>query len=60
MTNIKETIRLGKIRIAVKTIDSSIRNVKIISIISYLFLGKSFIHFNYKIRYINVGKEVKG
>ncbi|GAH92009.1 unnamed protein product, partial [marine sediment metagenome] len=54
MTNIIETTKLLRRKIAVKTIDSSIRNVKIKSRISYLSLGKSFMYIYYRIRYINV------
>jgi len=57
MTNIIETIKLLRRKIAVKIIHSSIRNVKIISIISYLSLGKSFMYIYYRIRYINVVNE---
>lgn len=54
MTNIKETIRLIKKKIAVKDIHNVLRNIKIKSIISYLLLGKSFIYISYRIRYLNV------
>jgi len=57
MTNIIETIRLYKRKIALKTIHTSIRNVKIKSRTSYLLLGKSFMYIYNRIRYINVVNE---
>ena len=59
MTYSIETIKLYKRKIAVKAIHDAIRNVKIISRISNLSLGKSFMNIYYRIRYINVANEFK-
>lgn len=53
-TKIKEKVRLDKKKIADKDIHNEWRIVKIISRISYLFLGVSLMYSYIRIRYINV------